>query len=388
MTIKHLFPVSKPTLDLNFAAERSLDPSITFTRASTGTYVDENGIVRTAVDNEPRFDHDFETGESLGLLIEESRTNSQEWSSDFSQTSSYSLLSNGDGVAPVLDGTLYEAPDGSTTAQRWTLQITDTTNAGNQSGIQASASGIPAGAYVTVWAKSATGADQTVFLTSQDNDTFTVTSKWQRFDLGPRGTIPFRAMARGTYTNAVVDILLWGIQMEAGAFGTSYIPTAGATAPRAADVCTIEGDNFSSWYNTSESTWYAEGDQLKTDANGDQDEQSSMFVDRYSNTSLERWQRTVWRVKQARNALATNTNTPATPKGSKAKTAFALDTVNVRFAVGGSLSPVGVLGAYPGTTEFRLAKDTSLGVDLNGHIARLAYYPRRLSDEQLEALTS
>ena len=47
----------------------------TFTRDSLGTYVDEYGLIKYASNNVPRFDHDPTTGESLGLLIEESRTN-------------------------------------------------------------------------------------------------------------------------------------------------------------------------------------------------------------------------------------------------------------------------------------------------------------------------
>ena len=64
----------RPTLDLNFARDKRLDSKITFTRNSVGTYVDANGLIQTAVNNIPRFDHDPVTGESLGLLIEESRT--------------------------------------------------------------------------------------------------------------------------------------------------------------------------------------------------------------------------------------------------------------------------------------------------------------------------
>ena len=69
------YPTIKPSLNLNFARSRSLDSRITFTRASVGTYVGRDGLIKTAGENEARFDHDPETLESLGLLIEESRTN-------------------------------------------------------------------------------------------------------------------------------------------------------------------------------------------------------------------------------------------------------------------------------------------------------------------------
>ena len=77
------YPSIRPTLDLNFAATKVLDDRITFTRDSLGTYTDDMGIVKYASNNTPRFDHDPTTGESLGLLIEESRTNQFPYSSEF-----------------------------------------------------------------------------------------------------------------------------------------------------------------------------------------------------------------------------------------------------------------------------------------------------------------
>ena len=75
---------TQPSLDLQFATGKTLDDRvsgnnlITFSRADAttcATYVDSNGVIQTAAANVPRFDHDPATGESLGLLIEESRTN-------------------------------------------------------------------------------------------------------------------------------------------------------------------------------------------------------------------------------------------------------------------------------------------------------------------------
>ena len=69
------YPTIEPSLKLDFANARALDSRITFTRASVATYVGKDGLIKTAGVNEPRFDHDPTTGESLGLLIEEERTN-------------------------------------------------------------------------------------------------------------------------------------------------------------------------------------------------------------------------------------------------------------------------------------------------------------------------
>ena len=63
----------RPTLNLDFANSKELDPRITFYRDSIATYYDSKGTLRYANMNEPRFDHDPVTGESKGLLIEEAR---------------------------------------------------------------------------------------------------------------------------------------------------------------------------------------------------------------------------------------------------------------------------------------------------------------------------
>jgi len=74
----------RPTLDLNFAENKSLIDSvtgrnlITFSRSQSGkeaTYVGSDGLIKYAGADEARFDYDPTTGESLGLLIEEQRTN-------------------------------------------------------------------------------------------------------------------------------------------------------------------------------------------------------------------------------------------------------------------------------------------------------------------------
>ena len=76
------------------------------------------GIVRYASNNVPRFDHDPTTGESLGLLIEESRTNlcvnstsSSNWGTPNNLTKSSSKT--------------ITAPSGETDAYEWT-ETTDT----------------------------------------------------------------------------------------------------------------------------------------------------------------------------------------------------------------------------------------------------------------------
>jgi hypothetical protein len=61
-------------------------------------------------------------------------------------------------------------------------------------------------------------------------------------------------------SGAAIDITLRiGLpQLEQGAFFTSVIPTSGTAVTRAADVASITGSNFSSWYRQDEGTVFAD----------------------------------------------------------------------------------------------------------------------------------
>jgi hypothetical protein len=76
-------PTQKVAHILDFANARMIDLSY-FTRNSVATYIDKNGVLRVASPNQPRFIHNAMTLESLGLLIEPSRTNLLTYSTDLS----------------------------------------------------------------------------------------------------------------------------------------------------------------------------------------------------------------------------------------------------------------------------------------------------------------
>jgi hypothetical protein len=71
-----------PTLDYRFALDRreieaiSLTDKLTYTGATNGTFVNQAGLIQQATTNIPRFDHGPVSRQSLGLLVEEQRTNS------------------------------------------------------------------------------------------------------------------------------------------------------------------------------------------------------------------------------------------------------------------------------------------------------------------------
>lgn len=185
-----------PSLDQSFAEDRSLVDRIsgrqlmTFSRATTGTYVGPGGDLRTAAVNEPRFHYDAATGRCLGLLVEFARTN---------------LILGSD--APATQNV-------TVTAAAHTLHFT---GSGTITLSGASTAGPLVGA--------GNGEANRVSLT------FTPTA----------GTLTLTVS--GDVTNA---------QLEVGGFASSYIPTSVATVTRAGDACSFTGANFSSWYNQIE----------------------------------------------------------------------------------------------------------------------------------------
>jgi hypothetical protein len=247
-----------PSLDLRFADNKSLVDAttgaqlVTHTRASSGTFVGSDGVLQTAATNAPRFDHDPTTGESLGLLVEESRTNlfvrSEEFDDASWTKSSASITTN-----------TTTAPDGTITA--------DTYSGTGSSGVRQTVT-LTSGTEYTIsfYVKSAgLGNDgfRLVINSAQSSSNFTATSEWQRFTFTATSANT-GARTCGIHRNSSggnVDVLLWGAQLEAGAFPTSYIPTVAATVTRAADVASITGSNFSSWYNQTEGTLYLDSNQ-------------------------------------------------------------------------------------------------------------------------------
>ena len=255
MAISQSFSTTRPSLNLNFARAKTLDPHVTFARASTGTYVGADGLVKTASADTARFTYDPATGESLGLLVEESRTNL--WVNSTSIVSSNPPVYGNWNQASTTANTVV-APDGTTTA--------DTITPGSPSASVIQRFSATAGTTYTfsIYVKRNPGSDNTyldrfgfVVAWSNNGSTLTgnatfelvpgssatnvLTDQWKRFSFSytcPAGAISMEMgiSNRNSGTGSPgYSVLAWGAQVEAGSYATSYIPTSGSTVTRQAD---------------------------------------------------------------------------------------------------------------------------------------------------------
>ncbi len=206
---------------------------------STATdYIPTQGTISGA----PRFDHDPATGESLGLLIEEARTN-------FLTYSEGSSAAFGSGVGTPITGTIENilTPRGTVGGVR---KIERT---GASEGIWRfgdTGSGSTSTTYSgSFWVKTVDGstADFRLDINDTTNTIFQATGEWQRVTLtgGNRSDQPsYRFLDVTLLANTTPALYVWGSQLEEGTFPTSYIPTEASAVTRAADVAEITGADF------------------------------------------------------------------------------------------------------------------------------------------------
>ena len=103
---------SRPSLNLDFINSQIFDPRITFTRVSTATRVNANGLIEVVASGSPRIDFDPVTQVCKGLLIEEQRTNLLTYSENFALTPAWQK------ARATISSSVIVAPDGTLTADK------------------------------------------------------------------------------------------------------------------------------------------------------------------------------------------------------------------------------------------------------------------------------
>jgi hypothetical protein len=307
MAVSQNFPDEGPSLNLNFAGSRTLDSRVSFTRSSSATYMNENGLITLASADSPRFDHSYDGNDvqSMGLLIEESRTNLLTYSEQLTN-GVYTLT----GCA-VTTATGVLAPDGSTNVykinanngvtSRVAIGQTITSTLIANVGVKFAGSLFVKAAeaqYATLWFDGGTaGAGYAVtegpyygstnVIDLQTGLTATgAASTTTQIKKYPNGWLQLSIVGTSATTSAITKTLrlsvggpngynedpttgyvgtgtngiyVWGWQFEQGSFPTSYIPTTTSTVTRSEDRAVIDGSKFTDFYNQNEGTFFYNG---------------------------------------------------------------------------------------------------------------------------------
>ena len=407
------------SLDLQFATDKTLTarkgPTPVFTRANaTATFIGSDGLIQTAIANQARFDHDPVTLACKGLLIEESRTNLLLRSEEFDNV--YWSVTR---AAISADQTT--SPTGATTADKL---ITDSSVVNNHRIDRASITLALNTAYtISVFAKAseysgfAIGVDAGspvlgVQFSLSGSGSVTAqlagyTGTIQNFGNGWfRCTATFTSSAvfsthrvymylgqngtTFTYTgDGTSGIFLWGAQLEAGSLPTSYIPTTTASVVRSADVCSITGSDFTNIYNNSAGTLLSEvmianliGDnrgiaQIDSGVNDNIIRHSYTFSVGGFNTVL----RSSLDATTVLSVVAGTASTIQKRITAYEGTSFASATNGGTVATATRTFPVGL-------NALRIGNIVGGSFYLNGHIAAIRFYKKRLANAKLQTLTA
>jgi hypothetical protein len=260
-----------PKLSLDFISA-SLDSRVTFTRAdATATRINSSGYVETVAADTPRFDFDAVTLACKGLLIEETRTNLATNSEDFSAwtsiTGATTVSSTETSPANTANATSMYA---TSVGGRYSLVVTFTGDGvktisvflkkGTSERIRIAIRDVTAGSTLGGGQIDWAGTVPTVTTFAGTNTVFdpvALPNGWYRFAFSVNSIIAANTNQLWIYPSTLVansTVTAWGYQAENATFPTSYIPTAGTTVTRNADVATMTGTNFSDWYNATEGT--------------------------------------------------------------------------------------------------------------------------------------
>ena len=361
----------------------------------------------------PRFDYDPVTLAPKGLLIEEARTNLCVYSqtpSDANWSATSAAKTSTNNIDPFgtltallltadgLSGTHYVSTgtvSGASYTSGTTYTISCFVKAGTTNLVQLTAAGATFGS-VQYANFSLTGAGS---VTASAVGTATIaaySNGWYRVSLTVPATVTATASAgnlvfitSGTDgrvpTNTSSDTLyVAGWQTEAGSFATSYIPTVAATVTRAADVATMTGTNFSSWYNQSEGTFVVPYDMLWTGAASAT--YGVLGMDSSGSKRVVQMQGG-WTTPSVRDA-SSNLPTANSVIAGVNKAASGYDaTIKCIVLNGGAVASDAVAAGYSASSSLNIGSIGS-GSPLNGHIRQIAYYNTRLPNSVLQRLTS
>jgi hypothetical protein len=364
----------------DFTTLSTLPSDITFTRASAAYYTDSAGALTSFASGDPRFG-------DRGFLLEGARTNLATYSQDFTN------VAWGKSNCSVV-ATDIVAPDSTSTAST----VTSTGDAA----LDAIISLTTGTAYrYSIWVKRNGVSDVSAQLMAADyggpgvlaRQAFTATSEWQRvtlsFTTSTTASHYLRLGAESTFSSGE-SLHIWGAQLEAGAFPTSYITTTSAAVTRAADVATV--DTLGAWFNADEGTFVvgiefnAAGGGASTQVVAMSDGTETNRVSVFANPSG--FSKLSAAVSSATVAVITSITQQFTANGDTGKWAGAYKLNDYSLVGGGVVAGSDTSAAVPVVDRLMIGQQASGAGQTSTFIRSINYYGTRLPDATLQALTA
>ena len=359
----------------------------------------------------PRLDYSPVSLAPRGLLVEQQSTNLFTYSEDF--TNAFWAKTNITATAAAA-----VSPTGATNAQRVEATATAATT------FTSSATAVAAtSATFSVYVKQGTGATTANAFLLRNSTTATnliagtldySTGVWT-YSTGSTGVtvtdagngwwrVQIAASSGITSGNSLVGyigftggaqtagnhLFAWGAQLEALPFASSYIPTVASQVTRTSDQTTISAPNFASWYNQPEGTLFVEFSALGFNTVS---ESLAMLSDNTSNNILLPFVNsggTSFVNVISGGVTSANLNTGAVTVGAVSKHASAYLANGFAATLNGAAPAIDSAGAVPvGVNTLNAGWSAPYGgLFLNGHLRSIRYYPIRLSNTTLQALTA
>ena len=331
-------------------------------RGSAATRVNAEGLIESVATNIPRID--YTTGEGV-VLLEPQSTNLITYSENFSDA-------NWNASSDVIIDKGYLAPDGTNNATKITVN-----GANPKAALLITTSTI---VTKSIYARTVSGTGTVYLGEGNINGVLSnVTEQWQRFEISNDKNHFYAADFRGAST--LTEVIIWGAQVEALPYATSYIPTSGAIATRLADSVTGAGD--ATTFNSTEGVLYAEMAALV-------DGGSNRYISLIGNAHRISIQfRGLTGRIQVNGTNFSSIEAQGIPQDNNNKIAVSYSSSGVKLFVNGVLED-----SNTDNPNFPTNSLTSLDFDLNntnpfyGKVKALAVFNEALTDSELECLTT
>ena len=370
-----------------------------FSRASSATVINKDGLIKTVGSGEPRID--YKDDSNGALLLEPTRTNLVTYSEEL-DNAAWAKRSSGGGSVPIVTADVATSPDGTTNADRVVFDAAGGTSS-DQSFIRQSVSVTSGVNYIiSFYLKSNTASSQQILFVrdSAISAAITVTTSWTRFNLSFTATSTANTnwgLFLNGNTSASADLLVYGAQLEIGSYATSYIPTQGSAVTRLADSCVGAGNE--QVLNDSEGTFFV---NFAADFNiynsGLTDR--GISINDGTNTNSAR----IFQATSLNNRIAYDLDTSSgTNQVFNTSTAFAdiTDFNKVAFTYKENEFKIFLNGVQQGSTDTNgsvFSNGTLNGISFDygqegnkpffGRVKEVKYFNTALTDQELQALTT